>query len=286
MTPPKPDSRAVVLFSGGTDSTLAAALMAERFHEIHLVTYDRFGLFAVEGTGRVARGLQEKFGESRFRHTIINIDQLFKHISYESYFSDIRKHGFFPLSVCGLCKLSMHVRTIIYCHDNEIRHVCDGANKGMHLFPDQMKSVIEDLRGLYGRFGIDYTNPVFSYEPPEEGEFIEMQNRALIGPLPGDVEVEPPSPARSAETTGCHLYRLGLAPTENVKGTEYDRKRQPRCFQFILFNFFVLKYFLPAHSEKEYKDRTRAYFRDKIRRAERLVEGYMRTGSNEQLLKR
>jgi len=43
------------------------------------------------------------------------------------------------------------------------------------------------------------------------------------------------------ETSGMHLARLGLAPSDNVKGTEYDRERQPRCFQFILFNVFVRK---------------------------------------------
>ena len=35
------------LFSGGTDSTLTAALMADKFDKIHLITYDRFAFSSV-----------------------------------------------------------------------------------------------------------------------------------------------------------------------------------------------------------------------------------------------
>lgn len=271
----------VVLFSGGTDSTLAAALSAEKHGRIRLVTYDRFGLFDTEeNTRRAARVLQSRYGPERVTHEVLRYDALFKHISYENYLMNLLKHRFFLLSTCGLCKLAMHVRTIVYCLDTGARHACDGANKGMELFPAQMDCVLAEIRGLYARFGIDYANPVFDYAPPEEGDFLEKENLALVKPL-----ASAPSVAKE-KTTGYALKRLKLSPEENVKGTAYDRARQPRCFQFILFNVFAKKYYLASHSMEEYRADTLEFFKGKIESIGTLLEEYRKTGAHADILRR
>jgi len=277
-----------VLYSGGTDSTLAAAISAERFRKIYLVTYDRFGLFETENTRGAAQDLMTRFGEDRIHHDILRYDGLFRFTSYENYLANLYKHRFFLLSTCGLCKLAMHVRTIVYCIDNKIQHACDGANKGMDLFPAQMDCVLKELKKLYGRFGISYSNPVFNYEPPEEDDFIEKENLALIQPArqragagadTGAVRVD------TLKTAGKRLRKMKLAPSDNVKGTTYDRGRQPRCFQFMLFNVFAKKYYLADHSTEEYKAATLSMIRDKIKRFETLLAEYQESGANEELLK-
>ncbi len=273
-----------VLYSGGTDSTLAAAISAERFRKIHLVTYDRFGLFETENTRGAAQDLMKRFGKDRIRHEILRYDGLFRFTSYENYLANLYKHRFFLLSTCGLCKLAMHVRTIVYCIDNKIKHACDGANKGMDLFPAQMECVLKELKELYGRFGISYSNPVFNYEPPEEDDFIEKENLALIQPARGGVDTAPVR-VDALKTAGKRLRQMKLAPSDNVKGTTYDRGRQPRCFQFILFNVFAKKYYLADHSTEEYKAATLSMIRDKIKRFETLLAEYRESGANEELLK-
>ncbi|MFH2203256.1 MAG: 7-cyano-7-deazaguanine synthase [Elusimicrobiota bacterium] len=269
----------VVLFSGGTDSTLAAALAAESGRKIHLVTYDRFGLYSTGNTRRAAQGLSEKFGADKVTHTVLRYDGLFRHASYERYLSNLTRHGFFVLSTCGLCKLAMHIRTIVYCLDHGFKNVCDGANKGMDLFPAQMDCVIDELKKLYARFGIAYTNPVFDYEPPAEDGFLEKDNLALIKPA----QEEPR--ADGEKTAGRRLRELGLAPADNIKGTAYDRERQPRCFQFILFNVFAKKYYLASHSLEEYREATLGFFRDKISRYAALLLEYRESGAHKDILK-
>jgi len=225
----------VVLYSGGTDSTLTAALMAEEFEKISLVTYDRFGFFSTTNTELNFQKLKSKFSKVKFTHHIIGIDKLSKYVFYEHYLRNFIKHRFFLLSTCGLCKLAMHIRTIVFCLENKISNVCDGANKGMRLFPAQMKRVIEETKKMYAKFGINYMNPVFDFQEPENLDFIDRLQLERVLPVQKEEE-EDSTPDPKKMTVGCKLFDLGLMPSENVKGTKLDKKMQARCFQFILFN--------------------------------------------------
>lgn len=266
----------LVLFSGGTDSTLAAALAINNFRHIHLITYSRFGIASVENSKVNARMLIDKYGKDKVSHKIIKIDKLFKYISYENYIRNILKHGLSNLSTCGLCKLSMHAKTLEYAIDNKINHVSDGANAGMTMFPAQMKPVIELLKKMYLSFDINYSNPVFDYEAPEEASFISADNASLlksdINTMPVLDQMEAGSRENEKETAGHVLYKMGLAPSPNVKGSKYDKSRQPRCFQFILFNIFAIKYFLSKHTYKEYENMTTNFFDEKISMVTQMVQ--------------
>ena len=275
--PVEANSDIVVLFSGGTDSTLAAALCAEKFRKVRLVTYSRMGIASVENSRINAESLMEKFGKEKISHEIINVDELFKHISYENFLKNLFKHGFMNLSTCGLCKLSMHVRTVKYCVDNEVKFVCDGANSGMTMFPDQMKPVIEKLQEMYKLFGIRYENPVFDFDPPEEKGFIDHEyTQILANKIKQDSDFDKRDAKEEAKeskiTAGQLLYQMKLAPAPNVKGSEYDRKRQPRCFQFILFSIFANKYFLNDRSYEDYQRSTLSFFSEKIETVTKLLQ--------------
>lgn len=264
-----PSGKAVaILFSGGTDSTLTAAMLQENFETVHLITYDRFGFHSTDNTAVQTEALKEKFGKDRFIHTFLNVDKLFEHISYENYFSNIKKHGLFNLSTCGLCKLSMHVRTIKYCIDNEVYFVADGANQAMTMEPAQMKPVIDEMKRMYAHFGITYFNPVFDMDGPEDKEFINTSNAKLLA-RESDYSV---ASFENEKTPGFKLYKMGLAPSPNVKGSDYDKKRQPRCFQFIIFNIFALKYFMANKTYEEYTELTTKFYSDKIKSMIKLVE--------------
>ena len=185
------------------------------------------------------------------------------------------KHGLSNLSTCGLCKLSMHAKTLEYAIENKISHVSDGANAGMTMFPAQMKPVIELLKKMYLNFNINYSNPVFDYEAPEEASFINPDNASLlksdINSKPVLDQMERGTVNSEKETAGHLLYKMGLAPSPNVKGSHYDKKRQPRCFQFILFNIFAIKYFLSKHSYDDYEKMTTQFFDEKINMVTKMV---------------
>lgn len=272
-----------LLYSGGTDSTLAAAIAAEQFDKIHLITYKRFGLFSITNSLFNVKKLKRKFGEDKFTHTIIPVDKLFKKVSYENFFINFVKYRFFLLSTCGLCKLSMHIRTLIHCLQNDIPYICDGANQGMLFFPDQMNSVIEETRKMYAHFGINYFTPVFKFEGPQDIEFADRLHFERI-PLLKE-EKEDSYLEKKKLTTGYMLYELGLMPSENVKGTHLDRGMQPRCFQFILFNIWLHWYYLADHSYQEYEQETLSFFKSKIAAFTKLIEEYSQKKEKSRLFK-
>ncbi|NUM89457.1 MAG: 7-cyano-7-deazaguanine synthase, partial [Bdellovibrionales bacterium] len=75
----------VVLYSGGTDSTCVAALLAERFREIHLLTfYERGTEKSAVPRGNVEK-LRQKFPLVSFVHELISTDRLVEFIAYENY---------------------------------------------------------------------------------------------------------------------------------------------------------------------------------------------------------
>lgn len=271
-----------VMFSGGTDSTLTAALDAQKFDKVHLVSYDRLGLFSVTNTELNAQKLKDKFGEGKFDYHLVKIDKLTKYVFYERYIQNLRRHGFFLLSICGLCKLAMHIRTLVFCLDNKIDNVSDGANQGMNLFPAQMASVIQELKTMYAKFGINYSNPVFKFEGPQNIEFTDRLHfgRVLKGEGGGRGKVQ-----ENVNTTGCKLYELGLMPSKNVKGTDLDRKMQPRCFQFILFNIFIKWYYLYDHTHEEYVAATVKLYKEKISHLTSICEEYIERGNKSKLYK-
>jgi len=260
-----PDAVAL-LYSGGTDSTLAAHKAAQRFGTVHLLTYQRFGMFRVSNSETNVHKLRDAVPSARFvRPPVIGIDEVFDHVSSESYLRDLVRHRSMLLTTCGLCKLAMHLRTVVYCVDHGVGNVWDGANKNMTIFPAQMSEVLVMLRDLYGLAGVRYDNPVYEYEDEQGINFGSF----LYGL----------SPAREGtgerRTTGAELHELGILPAADVKGTKYDKQMQGRCYQFALFNLWARWYFLERHGMDDYRARVIAYYADKIERSKALVADFV-----------
>lgn len=246
-----------VLYSGGTDSTCAAILMLKEFDTVHLLTFQRFGIFHVENVLSNIEKIKARFPDKKIVHKIINVDKLFKKISYSKYLYYLKKYGFFMLTTCGLCKLAMHIQALIYCQENNVSYVCDGANKraGGGNFPLQMRKIISEVREMYSRFGITYFTPVFDFEEPDEIGWIDK-----LG-LREKVKNKIKTPKN---TSGKILFDFNFFSEENIKGTKEDRSMQPRCFQLVLFNVFLHWYFLPRYGKPRYKQMTVDFYKEKI----------------------
>ncbi len=276
------DKKIVILFSGGTDSTLTSALMAEKFKRIYLITYSRFGLFAINNSKTNVEKLRDKFKNIYFSHHIIKVNKLFNYVSYEHYFHHLIKHRFFLLSTCGLCKLAMHIRTVIFCLKNDVVEVCDGANKNMRLFPDQMASVMQETRKMYAHFGINYTSPVFEFGQPDVNGFNDRLRQERISPL---IEKKGAFDKTKKNTTRYKLFEFDLMPSENVKGSKIDQKMQPRCFQFILFRIFAQWYYLPNHTYNEYEQASLQFFKEKIDFFTALIDDFIKKNNKSKLFR-
>ena len=115
--------KAVVLYSGGSDSTLVAALSAKKFDEIHMLTFYHKGSHEIANTKVNVEKLRKKYPKKRFIHHIICLDKLTKYIATKNYISSIIKFGFINMALCSICMLVLHTRVLIYCLDNNIKNV-------------------------------------------------------------------------------------------------------------------------------------------------------------------
>ncbi len=262
-----------VMYSGGTDSTAAVIRVARDFDEVHLLTYKHRGITQVENSHHNVPKLSELFGEDKFVHRYYDIDRLLREVSYSRYAHFVRRYGFFNLTTCGLCKFTMHLRTLIYCIDHGITHMIDGANHNMSHFPAQMREVIAELHRMYARFGVEYTNPVFELDFPDN---IDWYHKMCLQNLARRPKSNAPKPTGETVTTGKILQDHGFFEEENIKGEKIDRKVQPRCFQFALLNVFALSYYIPKHGMDRYKEMLAKFFGEKRVMFEEEVAEYVK----------
>ncbi|MDP8259992.1 MAG: hypothetical protein P9L96_03190 [Candidatus Gygaella obscura] len=198
----------IVLFSGGVDSTYTAMKMADIYKTLHCLTYERFGFINASNSEKSFQQVSENNKDIKAVHKIINIDNFVKKVSYSNYLINLCKYGFVVLSNCLICKLAMHWRTIIYCRENNLKEVCDGANKEMYGDPSQNKVILEKIVKLYEYFNIRYFSPFFDELRKEREDY---------------------------------LFAVEIIPVQYAKWSRFSRERQPFCCQehlSVLFKRF------------------------------------------------
>jgi hypothetical protein len=261
-----------VLYSGGSDSTCVAALMAERFDRVHLLTFEEL---ATRGSpfpaGNVER-LRAKYGADRFVHRLLPIDRLLERVAYERYWRNVGRHGLYMTSTPGFSSLSWHARTIAYCLDNKIAHAADGVTRELPQFPGHLESVLRLFADLYAGFAIDYRNPVRDWDVPPDQQFLQ---RLLVSPHGFGPAPEP----EAARTTGAWLHERGLMPASNVKGSTFDQAMQHACYPFVLFNMFVFWRCLAFGDMSEFERREARLFAEKAEIVRGWLEDYRRLGA-------
>ena len=255
-------NKCVVLFSGGTDSTCVAALSAQDFQEIHLLTFFELGTknspIPVENVSR----LREKFPAVKFVHKVISTDLLVKKISYDRYWRNLLRHHFFVLATPGFSTLSWHVTALQYCLKEGISVVRDGQTRELMHFPGHMDCIIALFRDLYAKYDVLYENPVRQWAIPLDQQVID---RLIVG-RHGFFPSSSGGFENPQKTTGEYLFSLGIFPHKNVKGSAFDKNMQHDCYPFILYNIFAFWYFLPFRSMKKFEQRMEHIFREKIAR--------------------
>lgn len=274
MSPASGRGDAVLLYSGGTDSTCAAALLAQRFDRVHLLTCEERGTRGSPAPSGNVERLREKYGRERFPHELLSTDALLRRVWYTGYLRFLLRHGFFMSANCGFSSLSWHVRAIAYCLDRGITHAADGVTRELVHFPGHMGGVLAVFRELYAHFGIEYTNPVRDWDTPPDVQFLEK--------LIVDLHLAPP-PDAPGKTTGRYLFEQGLLPGPNIKGSPLDMAMQHACYPFVLFNIFAFWCYLPFHTYEDYERRMTALFTEKAAQARLWLEEYRRRGAQSPL---
>lgn len=105
-----------VLYSGGSDSTLVAALSVQLgFRKVHLLTLDWSGhnTSPHKSITNVAR-LQTHYGNDHFIHRFSDSDQFFRQLYFQNLWHDYMKYGIFTQGACASCKIAMLLEAVRY----------------------------------------------------------------------------------------------------------------------------------------------------------------------------
>jgi len=236
MTGPQPDpahngvrDECTVLFSGGSDSTLAAVRMLERFSRVHLLTFRRRHLWFVDNAGAHVLRLQQRFGPDRVRHTYLDCTPEFARIFCAPFKQDVKEFGtHLGLLVCLACKLAMHTRTIIYNLERGVPCSAVGSRHESRLYPAQMRSVKARIERMYAEYGMEVVSPVY-----------EMVN------------------------TDEAAYELGLSPSKRLKQQFILYDTQPSCLYGGVAYIYSRFFYGPLFGEDAREADSLRYFENK-----------------------
>lgn len=271
-------SACVILYSGGTDSTCAAALATKEFKTLYLLTFEEAATKYSPIPSKNVTRLRRRYPENDIRHFLISTDRLIKKLSYTKYFSTFFRHRFLLLSTPGFSSLSWHLRTIQFCRENGVSHVRDGMTRELLHLPGHTAVFRKQITELYRSFGIDFESSILDWPVPPDQRFLDRLIVDRHG-FAASSDVQP-----TERTTGTYLKEEGVFPHANVKGSSFDQRMQHDCYPFVVFNIFVFWVFLKTHSFEDYQYRLGELFRDRIALSRRWLEGSLNGDSKMRFL--
>ncbi len=151
------------MFSGGSDSALAAAIMLRKCERVTLFTCDPGFVFFLENSKVNAHTLQERYGADRVDHQIVDVRPLIRKILSAETRQDLCDYGCnMTTLVCLGCRLAMHTAAIIYNLENGIPYLADGSIRDQSNSPEQLASVLDSNRAFYReQYGIQHESPIY-----------------------------------------------------------------------------------------------------------------------------
>ncbi len=172
-----------MMFSGGVDTTLAAAKLLEQgaVDRLHLLTFCNGLCVGVERSRIHADELRDKFGADRVQHEVIYVTELFEEIRspLRELITTYRSTLVFDLC----CRLSMETRAIIYALEHDITAIADGTNIDQGKLFLERPEYMRVSKDYFASFGIRYYSPVYARSGGRRGRYDEMVRRGFtIGP--------------------------------------------------------------------------------------------------------
>jgi hypothetical protein len=173
----------VMMFTGGTDTTLAADKIAEagEYRRIHLLTFCNGICVRVERSRVHAEELVRKHGADLITHEIIYVTELFKRV--RSPLKSMIKEYDSTLTFDLCCRLSMESRAIMYALDHDITEICDGTNIDQGRLFLERPEYMRVSKAFFASFGIRYFSPVYAKAGGRLGRRDDLIRRGFtVGP--------------------------------------------------------------------------------------------------------
>jgi adenylyl- and sulfurtransferase ThiI len=147
---------AILLFSGGKDSFLAACQLIENGFKIHMVTFENgmglAGHHAEHGARRIVKRYGVKKAEFLGVHPVAGIWRAFFLPYFNMPPSEIAKeYGELTISQfhCLTCRAAMYIWSVIKARQMKIGYIADGARKDQG-FVIELPCMIDRFRAFLG----------------------------------------------------------------------------------------------------------------------------------------
>jgi hypothetical protein len=244
-----------VEFSGGSDSTLAAAVGAERSEKVHLLTATHDGIKNIECMERQIKNLRNRYGKGKIVTFRTDIRGLLRRIYYDNYFRNVMHFGTHMAAFsCVACKMAMDTETVIYNLKNGIRYIFDGQQREKQMWPMQMESVTELMRNFLAEYDLVYECPVYDIKRTDEV-----------------------------------LYEKGVTDVSEVKfraimqrdpssafATAMERSNQGSCYGGNIPNIFLVGYYIPLWGQHRHEVKSLSYYEEKLDLLRELISERLR----------
>ncbi len=242
---------ASIQFSGGSDSTLSAAIAAEKFDHVHLITFTHKYISETEKSEVQVANLKRCYGEDKFIRYHGNTDQLMGSIYFDKYFSGIISFGThmaaFP---CVACKMAMDVATIVYNLKTGVRYIYDGQQREKEMWPMQMEAIIDLMKDFFAEYGIVYDCP--SYD-------VKRTDKVLF------------EKGITKESDVKFRAILKKSPSESMEFSS-EHSHQPSCCGGVIGNIVLVGYFIPIWGQKRHEMRSVKYYKQKLGLLRSLID--------------
>jgi len=159
------DGRAVLLFSGGRDSTAVAASFCIAFPkgQLHLLFIDNGLLSRIDSTKRQFLLLQNLFPETDMVFETMLVSRLMRVAAMQQVEKDLTSGRFSTLLVCVACKLIMNCAAARYARDLGITVIMDGYASRQCDYPEQTEVFKEFIRKMYQERGLFHVSPLYDF---------------------------------------------------------------------------------------------------------------------------
>ena len=233
---------AAVMYSGGTDSTLAAALMLEEGRDVHLLTYNPGFVLFLKNSNFNAGRLVQIYGEDRVHHHYVKNHERTKKVLWSTIKEDIAEYGFnMNALICLGCRMAMHTSAVAFCLENAVPYLVDGSIADQATIPEQLQSTLTRHRAFYkDTFGIQHRSPIYD-ESRSDMRLAEMgmteqgglKKQFILFDTQGTCPL-----GVTADVYARMFYRL-MPKTREAESKKFGRSKYPLMVQTVRDHFPV-----------------------------------------------
>ncbi|MCB0739054.1 MAG: hypothetical protein KDC92_16210 [Bacteroidetes bacterium] len=168
------DKQVLLLFSGGRDSFLSAALLIEQGYKVHMLTLENGMGLQADNAKHGAERIIAKYGETWAEfHGVGNISGIWREFFLPLFnlkpSETLQEYGELTMSQfhCLSCRMAMYVWAIIKAKQLGIKYLADGARQDQG-FIVELPIYIEKLRGFLSNFELELLLPVFELDSDDK----------------------------------------------------------------------------------------------------------------------